>query len=202
MNDGIRLIETLRLEEGRFIHPEQHRRRMEETTREVFGRSWSVDFATLPVPEEHRRGVVKCRILYGRTLQEVSYAAYAPRTVRSLRLVEADPRLDYHLKYADRQALQALQSRRGDCDEVIIVRRGAVTDTSYSNLVFFDGDGYVTPDTFLLNGTRRQRLLAEGRIREEHLTPADLSRFRYAVLINAMLGLESGVSVPVGRIYG
>ena len=80
------------------------------------------------------------------------------------------------------------------------IDNGAITDTSYSNLVFFDGQNYITPDTYLLNGTSRQRLLHEGRIRAEHLTPDDLSRFKYAILINAMLSLEENIAVPIERI--
>lgn len=197
----IQLIETLRVEEGRFLHPELHQKRMAESTQELFGHSWYLDFASLSVPEHCRHGLVKCRVLYDRTLRDLTFEPYTPRTIRSLRLVTAPPELDYHLKYADREALEKLRSLRQRCDEIIIVRNGALSDTSYSNLLFYDGNDYVTPDSYLLNGTRRQRLLREGRIREEHLTPHDLSRFKSAILINAMIGLEENISVPVNQIY-
>ena len=98
---------------------------------------------------------------------------YVPREIRSLRLVAADDELDYHLKYADRSALARLLQRRDDCDEILIVRDGAITDTSYSNVAFFDGRKYVTPDTFLLNGMRRQYLLGTGVLTECRITPSD-----------------------------
>lgn len=62
--------------------------------------------------------------------------AVCSREIRSLRLVAADDELDYHLKYADRSALARLLQRRDDCDEILIVRDGAITDTSYSNVAF------------------------------------------------------------------
>ena len=101
--------------------------------------------------------------------------AVCSREIRSLRLVAADDELDYHLKYADRSALARLLQRRDDCDEILIVRDGAITDTSYSNVAFFDGRKYVTPDTFLLNGTRRQYLLGTGVLTERRITPSDLA---------------------------
>jgi 4-amino-4-deoxychorismate lyase len=110
--------------------------------------------------------------------------------------------LDYHLKYADRSALARLLQRRDDCDEILIVRDGAITDTSYSNVAFFDGRKYVTPDTFLLNGTRRQYLLGTGVLTECRITPSDLGGFERVVLINAMLGIEDDLAVPIERIRG
>lgn len=48
---------------------------------------------------------------------------------------------------------------------MLIVRDGWVTDTSFTNVVFEDaGGGLYTPETCLLEGTRRQSLLDEGRI--------------------------------------
>ena len=84
-------------------------------------------------------------------------------------------RIGLPLKYADRSALARLLQRRDDCDEILIVRDGAITDTSYSNVAFFDGRKYVTPDTFLLNGTRRQYLLGTGVLTERRITPSDLA---------------------------
>ena len=80
------------------------------------------------------------------------------------------------------------------------MRNGAITDTSYSNVAFFDGQKYVTPDTYLLNGTRRQYLLGEGLLMQRRITPSELCRFERVVLINAMLGLEDDLSVPIGQI--
>lgn len=80
--------------------------------------------------------------------------------------------------------------------------RRAITDTSYSNVAFFDGRKYVTPDTFLLNGTRRQYLLGAGVLTERRITPSDLGGFERVVLINAMLGIEDDLAVPIERIRG
>lgn len=195
-------IETIRVEDGIFVRPEFHLQRMRQTVREAYGAAFNLDLADGSIPLQHRKGTEKCRIVYGRSLSEISFAPYVPREIRSLRLVAADDELDYHLKYADRSALARLLQRRDDCDEILIVRDGAITDTSYSNVAFFDGRKYVTPDTFLLNGTRRQYLLGTGVLTERRITPSDLGGFERVVLINAMLGIEDDLAVPIERIRG
>ncbi len=191
-------IESLRMEEGHLLHTSWHERRMNATLLTVFGRlPFDFRFAELPIAEEFRHGVVKCRVVYGRRIEKVEFAPYTPKVIRSLRLVEAPDTLDYSLKSADRQALNALREQRGTCDDILIVRGGLLTDTSYSNIVFDDGERLVTPSTPLLDGTCRQRLLHEGRITARRLTPDDLPHFRRAILINALLSPEAGISLPV-----
>lgn len=195
-------IETIRVEDGVFVRPELHLQRMQQTVGEVFGGTLPVELREELIPDDRRTGIVKCRILYGRSLTEMTFVPYVPRQIRSLQLVVGDDTIDYHLKYADRSALTHLLERRNGCDEILIVRNGAITDTSYSNVAFFDGQKYVTPDTYLLNGTRRQYLLGEGLLMQRRITPSELCRFERVVLINAMLGLEDDLSVPIGQIRG
>lgn len=196
-----RFIETLRMEDGTLLHTDWHERRMAETLREAFGGiPFGFHFSDLSVPDPFRRGVFKCRVTYGRTLESVDFEPYTPKRITSLKLVTAPDDIDYHLKYADRTPLEHLRGQRGTCSDILIVHRGELTDTSYSNLLFDDGRRYVTPAATLLNGTRRRRLLLGGVITEEHLTPDDLKRFRRAILINALIGLREGVSIPVEEI--
>ena len=91
--------------------------------------------------------------------------------------------------------------QRAGCDDILIVRDGRITDTSFSNVVFEDaGGGLYTPDTCLLKGTRRESLLDAGIIRECPITVDDIRRFRKVLLVNAMIGLEDGVGVLTGKI--
>ena len=62
-----------------------------------------------------------------------------------------------------------------------------MTDTRYSNVVFGDGSSWVTPETFLLPGTKRAFLLSRGDIRECSVRAEDIGKFRFCSLINAML---------------
>jgi len=139
----------------------------------------------ISVPENMKEGIGKCNIIYDKEIIEIKFELYVKRPVRSLKLVHASG-LDYHLKYCDRSVLETLLAKRGDCDDVIIVNDGLITDTSFSNLVFFDGESWFTPARPLLEGTCRARLLSEKKIILADIRPSDLTRYQGCKLINAM----------------
>ena len=155
-------IESLKIVDGRFIHPDLHWQRITATRK--------IDFET-----------------------------YSPRRVHTLKLVDGSG-IDYTFKYADRDKLIQLQQSKGTCDEILIYQNGRITDTSYSNVVFYDGNQYITPSTYLLNGTKRRYLLERGIIKEQDIGLGDLPRFRYLFLINAMLDLEDNIQVKIRDI--
>lgn len=203
MSYNEQFLETVKVVDGEFCYPEYHLRRMEQT-REAF-RGTKIDthfFEKLTIPSNLCHGKVKCRIVYDKTsIEEVQFQPYLPKQIKLLKLVDVEA-ADYSYKFLDRSLLNALLSRREYCDEIIIVRQGLLTDTSYSNIVLSDGTGYYTPSTYLLNGTQRQRLLAQGIIKECKLTPTDLSSFDKLYLINAMLSIEDNMAVNVSDIIG
>ncbi len=172
---------------------------MRKSRRELFGIDEPVRLGELPTPPDSvddRRH--KCRLLYGRRIGTPQFEPYHPQRVTSLRAVAAES-LDYHLKYADRRLLTELRKRRGECDEIIIVVDGMVTDTSYSNLAFFDGSRWYTPDTPLLAGTKRDELIRTGTLEVARIAVSDIHRYERASLINSMLDLDQ-ISVSVASI--
>jgi 4-amino-4-deoxychorismate lyase len=82
----------------------------------------------LHIPEECRQGLFKCRVTYGPDIESIEFEPYRKRTVRSLKLVVSDE-IEYSFKFKDRSALEALFAQRGDCDDIIIVKNGLVTDS-------------------------------------------------------------------------
>jgi 4-amino-4-deoxychorismate lyase len=90
---------------------------------------------------------------------------------------------------------------RGDCDDILIVKRGMVTDSSYSNVVFRGSYGnWVTPATYLLPGTRRASLIQQGLISETDISINDITKYTELKLINAMMGLDDTEGIPVKNI--
>ena len=68
-------------------------------------------------------------------------------------------------------------------------------------MVFEDAGGRLyTPDTCLLEGTRRQSLLDVGRIQARPIRVEDIGHFQRVLLVNAMIGLEDAIRVPVVNI--
>ncbi len=193
-------IETIKVLDGRFYNLEYHERRAKVTTLAFWGKPiiWNVE--QMAVPEGMCSGLVKCRVLYDSEIRDVSFQPYMVRKINRLRLVEGND-VDYRYKSADRSVLIRLLEQRGECDDILIVRDGRVTDTSFTNVVFEDRNGGLyTPDTCLLEGTRRQCLLDSGRVQACPVTVDDIPRFQRVLLINAMMGLEDGISIPVENI--
>jgi 4-amino-4-deoxychorismate lyase len=195
---NLQFIETMRIVDGKIANLEGHINRMRNTFNDVFG--YCKEFNLLQdivIPPDAK----KCRIVYDNEIQSIEFSDYKPRQISSLKLVEADDALDYHLKYLDRKELTQLQSLRGDCDEVLIVKNGHITDTSYSNVVFTDGKHFVTPDTYLLPGTMRAHLLKTGAITEAPIRVEDIKRYTHITLINAMMPLNTIPFIPINKIY-
>jgi 4-amino-4-deoxychorismate lyase len=190
-----RFIESIRLENHRLQHLEWHNKRLNETREHFFPSAAKLALEELLVmPENLDNGVYKCRIVYGEELVDVNFQPYIPKRVQSLKLV-TDDYADYTYKFENRAKLELLLTQKGEADDILIVRDQCITDTSFSNIAFFDGLHWYTPDTYLLNGTCRQRLLAEGILRETHITLHNLCYFEEMRPINAMLVLERTPSV-------
>jgi 4-amino-4-deoxychorismate lyase len=190
-----RFIESLRIEKHRPQHLGWHNKRLNETRQHFFGPVPEIDLEErLILPEKMDDGIYKCRILYGEKIEEVAFQLYQPRSIKTLRLVK-DDHVDYTYKYEDRRLFEHLMAQKGDADDILIVKNGCMTDTSFSNIAFFDGKNWYTPDTFLLNGTCRQRLLADGTLQEARITLANLPAFSLVKPINAMLEPDKTPSV-------
>lgn len=196
------LVETIRLEDGNPSLLHLHEDRMNRTRRELFGLRVPVMLTPcICPPENYRKGIVKCRVLYEKEIEKVEYETYTFRNIQSLQLIEGS-NTEYHYKYANRSELLQLFSKRGNCDDILIVRNGYITDSSFANVVFLYGNRWITPDTPLLEGVRRRSYLETGIISAWPVRVNDLKNFSEARLINAMVSLEEAASVSINRIYG
>ena len=149
------------------------------------------------VPESPPAPRAKLRIVYrvnprGRSpaveLEDFGLSEYRLPQIRSLRLVEGGD-ISYRWKHHDRRALERLHRLREGCDDIVILREGLVTDSSYCNLAFYDGIRWLTPAAPLLPGTRRARLMDEGRLEPAEISAPDIARFSHLALFNAMIEL-------------
>jgi 4-amino-4-deoxychorismate lyase len=157
---------------------------------ELYPESPKIDLASvISIPENCCSGIYKVRVLYGCSIDQIEIEPYSFRKIKSLKVVSAD-HIDYHLKYSDRQILQNLYAQRGDCDDIIIIKNGLITDSFAANLVFFDGEKWVTPASPLLKGTKRQLLLDLGIITTKEIREEDIQCFQKVGLINAMIDFE------------
>lgn len=195
-----RLIESIRLFNGKFSRLELHEERMQNSFQEVLKQKpdWSLEalLNEQPIPQS---GLYKCRVVYDDQHQQVEFMPYQPRQIKTLKLV-ADNIIEYNHKWEKRGPLDDAFAERGDCDDILIVKNGLITDSSYANVVFQKGENWFTPQSYLLPGTMRQFLLNTGLITEHMITEKNLKEFDRCKLINAMLGWDSPV-IDVSNIY-
>ena len=193
-------IETIKVKDGSFCNLSLHSRRAIRTSEIHFGVSLNFDIPTDIIPMDMRIGIVKCRILYSDTVESITFEPYRFRPINNLALVY-DNNIDYTYKSEDRSRLQSLVSQKGNCDEILIVKNGYITDTSYSNIVLENNEGLFTPSTPLLAGIKRQLLIDAGTIIEKDIRVDDLHRYSRAYLINAMIDLDDNVGVSSTNVF-
>ncbi|WP_456453009.1 aminotransferase class IV family protein [Hydrogenimonas sp.] len=181
------LIETIRIYNGAIWHLSLHQERLNRSQAALFGDYEPIDLGRVIHPPTGS-GTLKCRVLYGERLVDVTYKPYRPRTIRRLKALEAA--LDYAHKFSDREALNELFAARGDADDILIVRDGLVTDTSIANIAFRKGRTWYTPRTPLLKGTTRERLLRSGFLVPRDIPFDEVGTFDAFALMNAMIGFE------------
>lgn len=142
---------------------------------------------------------IKCRVIYHNEIKSISFEKYTPKKIQSLKLVKESP--DYAFKFSNRNELENLLKLKDECDDILIVRSGLITDTSYSNVLFSKGNKYFTPKLPLLNGTKRQLLLSNGIINEAQISVDSINDYDRVWLINALLDIEDKISIPVNQIF-
>ena len=178
-------IESIRIENGVIYNLPYHNERLNRT-RNVFWKDCTpinlIDYIRMP----HKKGIVKCRIVYEKEIKEIVYTPYSMREIDTLRIVHSDG-INYTYKSTDREELNRLYVGRGDADDVLIVRNELITDTSIANVAFYDGCEWYTPQTPLLKGTQRAFLLDRQIIKEKEITLKQLFTYSRITLFNAMI---------------
>lgn len=196
------LVETIKVENGNILDISFHNERMIRSLYGIYGIRKKQDLGNIiRVPEFARTGVYKCRVVYDDKTTKIEFLPYTIRSVKTLKLV-IDENICYPYKFIARDKITRLFEMRGDCDDILIIKNGTVTDSSYSNVIFRDFKGdWVTPSTYLLPGTRRANLLKQKLITETGISSKDIPKYSEVKLINAMLGITDTEGIPVRNIY-
>jgi len=181
------LFETICIQNGAIQHLSLHQKRLDRSQAALFENFESIDLGKILRPPTGT-GTLKCRVLYAERLIDVTYEPYRPRSVKTLRIVESD--LDYGHKFRDRDTIDELFAQRGDADEILIVKKGLVTDTSIANVAFLKEKRWYTPKTPLLHGTTRERLIRSGFLIPREIRAEELESFEAFALLNAMIGFQ------------
>lgn len=194
-----RLFETIRVEDRSLCNIAAHNERFNRSRKELFGVNKFIDLSDIiEIPGDLDYGVFKCKVIYNQSIISIDFQPYRRKIINSLQLVHGD-HIDYRYKFLDRSAVDKLL-KSAHADEILIVKDRKLTDTSFSNVILFDGKRWITPANCLLEGTCRATLLKSGIIISQEIKLEDISHFKYIKLINAMNDMDNSPLIPVKNI--
>jgi 4-amino-4-deoxychorismate lyase len=183
------LVESIKILDGKAYNVEYHQERLSRSMKDLFGVVSSHDLGELiKVPDNCKNGLYKCRIVYSTEVRAIEYHPYQIGQVNTLKLV-CDDEIGYAYKFVDRENLSRLYTMRGTCDDILIIKKGWVTDSFYSNVALYKQGQWHTPSTPLLKGTKREKLIREGILKETAIAETELVSYEKISLINSMLEL-------------
>lgn len=186
---------------GQLQRLDYHYRRMSNTCKTFYNKELSFECLSEGLASCSKEVLYKCRIVYGEKIESVTYTEYHPKQVNTVQFVYDDA-IEYSYKYLDRSALTKLVENRGT-DDIIIVKNGYITDSSFCNLIFEDAEGQkFTPKEALLKGTYREWLLKYGIVEEVSIRKEDVYRYKYVYFVNAMRGLDDCTKMEISKLRG
>jgi len=194
------LFETIKILDGNIYNLKWHQWRFEKSYKHFFSKHANYFIEdVISLPDNVKTGLFKLRFSYDLNHYELAFKPYIIKEIQSLKIIH-DNTIEYTLKYSDRNHLNTLLEQRENCDEILIVKNGLITDTSFTDIILFDGEKWKTPKTPLLKGTCRERLLHEKKISEAEIKADDLYKYQLFKLINAMRDFDEAESVDVRNI--
>lgn len=192
-------IESIKIEDQKAFLMELHQKRVNETFAH-FGKEDSIDLNKIFKDLDHDEdGLYKLRIVYDLDKNiKTQLIPYAISEIDDFQLVENND-IDYSFKYLDRKEIDQMKAA-AKTEEIIIVKNGQITDTSYTNLLFLKGKIWFTPSAFLLNGVQRQHLLQKKLIREAEITMDNIKEYSHFQMINSMNDFDDMFIYPIEKI--
>ncbi|WKS99952.1 aminotransferase class IV family protein [Gallibacterium salpingitidis] len=183
-------FETLAIQDGEIQNLTYHQARYQRTLQHFYSTHYQAfNFADIvKIPLQYQQGLVRCRIDYNQQDYQIAFYPYQRRQFKRFQPVVCE-QLDYRFKYCNREQLNALYQQRQGADEILIIQQGKITDCSIGNLALLRQGEWFTPDSPLLAGTQRQRLLEQQLLQLRSITLNELDLFEEIRVINALNNL-------------
>ncbi len=185
-NTSTLLLETIKIEDGEVSNLSYHQARCDESRKALFDSRDILDLSSLI--EAPPKGLYRCRILFNEKMHSIEYILYNPREIHVLKIITSDIKYDH--KYANRDTLDKLLQSQPDADDILIENHGYLSDTTIANIAFYDGKQWFTPETPLLKGTMRAKLLDEGFLHTKNIKKEEITDYTHVALMNAMIGFK------------
>lgn len=196
-----RLIETIRIENGEPSLPAYHQERLRRSQAALFDIKEPCNLekhlSALSLPQN---GLWKCRVTYHTGIEKTEFEPYQRKSIQSLQVVEAND-ISYDHKFAQRDVINKLFLEKEKADDILIVRKNLLTDSSFCNIALWNGHDWVTPLKPLLKGVRRESLIRSGKVKTGNIGLKDLPSFQSFKLFNAMISFEEADEISTSFIF-
>lgn len=175
-------FETIRIKNDKIYNLPWHQKRVDRTTSR-FGLQ-KLDLSRIKINKVQKS---RCKITYGKSIK-IEYNELKSREIKKLKVVQKD--IKYCFKSTSRSELDTIYNQRKNCDDVLIIKNGLISDTTIANIAFFDGTRWITPRVPLLKGTMRARLLNSGFLHAKTIRYEEVDRLWLVALMNAIIGFR------------
>lgn len=195
------LLETIRIIEGKPQNLSAHEERITRSQLALDGERLLSPleeiFDETPPP---LFGILKARIIYNHDLFKIEYQSYQKAKINKLK-IHRENSIYYPHKFADRSAFESIKKSLSEYTEALIVIGERVTDTTYTNLAFWNGNKWLTPEFPMLQGTMRSLLINQNTIELMDISVNDLDNFQKIRLFNSMMPWDEAIEIPISQVY-
>ena len=194
------LFESIKIENGKIFLTEFHQKRMDKTFKRFYYKKnpWKLKqiFSQIKVP---LIGIYKMKFNYSEKKYKIEFKKYLLKKTAKIKCYEIND-FTYSFKFSDRRKIEYFYTKKLDCQDILMIKNGYLTDTSYCNIILFDGFSWFTPEKPLLEGVQREKLLESKMISKTKIKLNEINDFKQFKLINAMIKFEDYLPQNVSNI--
>tara|TARA_B100001057_G_scaffold36517_1_gene33068 strand:- start:1413 stop:2012 length:600 start_codon:yes stop_codon:yes gene_type:complete len=194
------LFESIKIENGKIFLTEFHQKRMDKTFNKFYHKEnpWKLKqiFSQIKVP---LNGLYKMKFNYSEKKYKIEFKKYLLKKIAKIKCYEIND-FTYSFKFSDRRKIEYFYTKKLDCQDILMIKNGYLTDTSYCNIILFDGFSWFTPEKPLLEGVQREKLLESKMISKTKIKLNEINDFKQFKLINAMIKFEDYLPQNVSNI--
>ena len=194
------LFESIKIENGKIFLTESHQKRINKTFDKFYKKEnpWELKqiFSKINVPQN---GLYKMKFNYSEKKYKIEFKKYLLKKIVKIKCYEIND-FTYSFKFSDRRKIEYFYTKKLDCQDILMIKNGYLTDTSYCNIILFDGFSWFTPEKPLLEGVQREKLLESKMISKTKIKLNEINDFKQFKLINAMIKFEDYLPQNVSNI--
>lgn len=192
-------IESIKLLDGKFYRINLHQSRVNRIFSTFFPKITPFNLTTLLKQENIPDiGLYKTRFVFNEDKYTIEFIPYLLPSTKTIKLIETNIESTFY-KSTEREKINKAFLLKENCDDVLLVKNGLITDCSYSNVAFYDGVKWFTPAIPIIYGTQRAYLLEKKIIVEKNIPKNEIHTYQQICLFNAMIEFKE-VLLPTSTL--